>query len=77
MFPGIFSLIITSTLTVYTASGINHLWHQPAATEVINTRCCIYSQSAPDDERKYRSKHVELTKKNELSDTVASCWVFS
>ena len=30
-----------------------------------------------DDERKYRSKHVEQPRNNKLSYTVASCWSFS
>jgi hypothetical protein len=37
---------------------------------------CIYSLDAPDDERKYRSKHVEQPRNNKLSYTVAS-WSFS
>jgi len=52
-------------------------WLQPAATYVNNTRSCKYSCDAPDDERKYRSKHVELSRNNKLSYTVASCWSFS
>ena len=44
----------------------SHLWHQPAATLVNNTGYCIYSQGAPDDEGKYRSKHVQLTRNNKL-----------
>jgi hypothetical protein len=32
---------------------------------------------APDDERKYRSKHVEQPRNNKLSYTVPSCWSFS
>jgi len=31
----------------------------------------------PDDERKYRSKHVEQPRNNKLPYTVASCWSFS
>jgi hypothetical protein len=42
-----------------------------------NTRGCKYSLDAPDDERKYRSKHVEQPKNNKLSYSVASCWSFS
>jgi hypothetical protein len=30
--------------------------------------------SAPDDGQKHRPKHVELTKKNKLTDIVASCF---
>jgi hypothetical protein len=32
--------------------------------------------TAPDDERKYRSKHVEQSGNNKLSYTDASCWSF-
>jgi hypothetical protein len=32
---------------------------------------------ASDDERKYRSKHVEQPRNNKLSYTVASFWSFS
>jgi hypothetical protein len=49
---------------------------QPATTYVNNTRSCKYSCNAPDDERKYHSKHVELSRNNKLSYTVASCWSF-
>jgi hypothetical protein len=45
-------------------------------THVNNTRSCIYSLDAPDDERKYRSKHVERSRNNKLLYTVASCWSF-
>jgi len=31
----------------------------------------------PDDGRKHRPKHVELTKKNKLTYVVASCWLLS
>jgi hypothetical protein len=54
-----------------------HPWHQPATTYVNNTRSCKYSWDAPDDERKYCSKHVEQSRNNKLSYTVASCWSFS
>jgi len=52
-------------------------WNQLAMTHVDNTRSCKYSLDAPDDERKYRSKHVEQPRNNKLSYTVASCWSFS
>jgi len=35
----------------------------PTTTHVYNTRSCKYSLNALDDERKYRSKHVEQPKK--------------
>jgi hypothetical protein len=34
------------------------------------------SLDAPDDERKYRSKHVEQPRNNKLPYTTASCWSF-
>ena len=46
--------------------------HRP----VYNTRSCEYRLDAPDDEQKYRSKHVEQPRNNKLSYTVASCWSF-
>jgi hypothetical protein len=52
-------------------------WILPATTHVYNTKSCKYSLDAPDDERKYRSKHVEQPRNNKLSYTVASCWSFS
>jgi len=52
-------------------------WNRPATTHVYNTRGCKYSLDVPDDERKYRSKHVEHSRNNKLSYTVASCWSFS
>jgi hypothetical protein len=65
MFRAIFSLIIRSILTVITASGFIHVrrcwllpWQQPTMTHVNKTISCNYSKDAPDDERKYRSKHV-------------------
>jgi hypothetical protein len=33
--------------------------------------------SAPDDGRKHRPKHVELTRNNKLTYIAASCWLFS
>jgi hypothetical protein len=33
-----------------------------------------HSLDAPDDEQKYRSKHVEQPRNNKLSYTIASCW---
>ena len=44
---------------------------------VCNTRSCKYSLDTPDDERKYRSKHVEQPRNNKLSYTAASCWTLS
>jgi len=32
---------------------------------------------APDDGRKRRPKHVELTRNNKLTCIVASCWLLS
>jgi len=46
-------------------------------TYVCNTRRCKYSLYAPDYERKYRSKHEEQSRNNQLTYTVASCWSFS
>ena len=43
---------------------------------VYNTRSCKCRLDAPDDERKYPSKHVEQPRNNKLSYTVASCWSF-
>ena len=51
--------------------------HTTTTTHVYNTRSCKYSLDAPDDERKYRSKHVEQPRNNKLSNTVASYWSFS
>jgi hypothetical protein len=42
------------------------------AADVNNTRSCTCSLDAPDDEWKYRSKHVEQSRNNKLSYTVAS-----
>jgi len=59
-------------LNCITASGITHVCRcQLAATYVCN------SLDAPDDERKYHSKHVQQPRNNKLSYTVASCWSFS
>jgi len=63
---------------MFTASGIIHASRcRPATTRVYNTRGWKYSLDAPDDERKFCSKHVEQPKNNKLSYTVASCWTFS
>ena len=51
-------------------------WQRPATTNVSKTRSCKYSLEAPDDERKYHSKHVEQSWNSKLSYTVASCWSF-
>jgi len=52
-----------------TSSGITvptHPWHHSAATLVNITRYCKIQSSAPDDGRKHRPKHVELTWNNKL-----------
>ena len=51
--------------------------YQPVTTNKNNTRSCTYSLDAPDDERIYRSKHVEQSRNNKLSYTFASFWPFS
>jgi hypothetical protein len=48
-----------------------------AKTYVNNTRSCKYSLDAPDDERKYLSKHVKQLRNNKLSYTFATCWSVS
>ena len=40
-----------------------------------NRRC--NSLGAPDDERKYRTKHVEYPRNNKICYAVESCWSFS
>jgi hypothetical protein len=52
-----------------------HPWHQPAATLVNVTRCCL--SSGPDDWRKHRPKHVELIRSNKLTYIVASLWLYA
>jgi len=65
-------------LNCITAAGVIHVSRcRPATTHVYNIRGCKYSLDVPDDERKYRSKHVEQPRNNKLSYTVASCWSFS
>jgi hypothetical protein len=44
--------------------------YQPATIHDINIRSCTYILDAPDDERKYRSKHLEQSKNNTLCYTV-------
>jgi hypothetical protein len=51
--------------------------YQPATTHENNTISCTYSLDASDYERIYRSKYVEQSRNNQLSYTVASCWLFS
>jgi hypothetical protein len=92
MFQKIFLLFIRSITTLFTASWYySHVWMVPEAvstsqlylrllvlfTYVNDTRSCKYRCDAPDNEPKYRSKHVELSRNNKLSYTVASCWTFS
>jgi hypothetical protein len=65
-------------LNCITASDITHVCRcQLAATYMCNTRSCKYSLDTLDDERNYRSKHVEQSRNNKLSYAVASCWSFS
>jgi len=52
-------------------------WYQPTAIYVCNTGSCKYSLDAPDDEQKYRSKHVEQPRNKKLSYTVASFFIIS
>jgi len=51
---------------------IHSFWYcLQATTYVNNTRSCEYILDAPDDEQKYRWKHVEQSRNNKLSYTVA------
>ena len=86
MFRATFSPIIRSTwlylqyLAVFTQVAAcwclgwveTHPRHQQAATWVNTTRYCKYSR-APDDGRKHRPKHVQLTRNNKLTYIVKSC----
>jgi hypothetical protein len=64
------SLVILHVFEGYfrSSSGASKLYLQPLV---------LYSLDAPEDEQKYRSKHVEQPRYNKLSYTVASCWSFS
>ena len=63
---------------MFTASGIIHASRcRPATTRVYNTGGCKCSLGVPDNEGKYRSKHVEQPRNNKFSYTVAFCWSFS
>jgi len=77
-------------LTVFTACGCVH--HcvidglerssnpsmTSAASDIVEYYQMLQIQSsAPDDGRKHRAKHVELTRNNKLTYIVASCWLFS
>ena len=42
---------------------VGHL-QRPVTTNVSKTRSCNYSLEAPNDERSYRSKHVEQSRNN-------------
>jgi hypothetical protein len=83
---GLLNCIITASGNTYvtllpaTAVGESELlilprhWH--AVTYVCITKSCKNSLEAPDDERKYRSKHVEESRDNKLYHTVAYHWSF-
>jgi len=48
----------------------------PAGNNLSEYYYILYIQSsAPDDGRKHRPKHVELTTNNKLTCIVASCWL--
>jgi len=50
----------------------------PAGSNLGEYYQILYIQSgAPDDGRKHRPKHVELTRNNKLTYIVASCWLLS
>jgi hypothetical protein len=53
-----------------------HPWAQPATTHVNNTRSCKCSLDAPDDKRKYCSKHVEQSRNNKLHLVCYLCKLF-
>ena len=59
--------------------GLLEFQHSPITSRQRPT--CVIPEAviqlkAPDDERKYRSKHVEQSRNNKLSYTVASCGPF-
>ena len=50
----------------------------PAGSDIDEYYQMLYMQSrAPDDGRKHRPKHVELTRNNKLTYTFALLWLFS
>jgi hypothetical protein len=50
----------------------------PADSDIGEYYQMLYIESsAPDDGRKHRPKHVELTRNNKLTYIVASCWLLS
>jgi hypothetical protein len=59
-------------LTVFTASDNIHQCRCRLVSDALELR-----SSAPDDGRKHRPKHVELTGNIKLTYTAASCWLLS
>ena len=76
-------------LTAFTVSGSIHpsgyspvFWLSWTSTKTpagshLGEYYQILQSSAPDDGRKHRPKHVELTRNNKLTCIVASCWFLS
>jgi hypothetical protein len=66
-------IIYYSLAALHVSSDIfaHHQEHLNCNTEA------VISSDAPDDERTYRSKHVEQPPNNKLSYTVAFCWSIS
>jgi hypothetical protein len=60
-------VLLSAAVMELTLSVPTQPWQQPTTTHVNNTRSCICSEDAPDDERKYCSKHVEHSRNNKLS----------
>jgi len=53
---------------------IYSLWYYTRESLPASNGGCKYSLDDLDDERKYRSKHVEQPRNNKLFYTVAFCW---
>jgi hypothetical protein len=64
------ALHVSSDIFAHDQEHLNCIYSRPATAHVYNTRSCKYSLDAPDDERKYHSKHVEQPRYNKLAYTL-------
>jgi hypothetical protein len=75
---GIITLKISEWSKIFKITRICHGCSQHSHDTSWQRHTCVIPEAviqlnAPDDERKYRSKHVEQPRNNKLSYTVASC----
>jgi len=68
-------LVVLTQVAVGWCHGWGGTCSSPAGSDIAEYYQIL--SSAPDDGRRHRPKHVELTTSNKLTYIVATCWLLS